>query len=367
MHSTRKPELKWGARPPRAQFSAGRAVASACRTEASERRPERRLAPPRKTSDAPKSWKYCESLVPQRAAYEGVCSYARGGRAPQLPFSASIHKIAARRTDGGRVNNLLKLIFRLLIALLVFTLPVHGAADSTSPCVLFIGNSYTGVNNLPQIFREVAASAGHAPSKIEAVTPGGMTLYQHLSSPGTLKAIDEGNWDIVVLQAQSQEAAMSGQLPNVRDRFLKGAAGLYDRIKTGNPHARIILYQTWARHADYWNEPKADRSIGNDPTDMQARIRKWHQNAAAQRNDFLIAPVGDAWELNYQNPNAIRLHASDNSHPAFNGSYLAALVIYDTIYDPPDLNVSYHGDLSHAETLYLQTIAAQATHMSFLP
>jgi hypothetical protein len=160
---------------------------------------------------------------------------------------------------------------------------------------------------------------------------------------------------------------MSEQLPTVRDSFLKGAAGLYDRIRASSPRANIILYQTWARHADYWNDPKADRSIGNNSADMQRRIRKWHQNAAAQKSDFLIAPVGDAWELNYQNPNAIRLHAGDNSHPGFNGSYLAALVIYGTLYYPPNLNVSYHGDLSRAETLYLQTIATQATHVSFLP
>ena len=237
------------------------------------------------------------------------------------------------------------------------------APDSSSPRVLFIGNSYTSVNNLPQIFHDVAASAGHAPSEIKDVTLGGMTLYQHLTSPGTLKLIDEGNWDIVVLQAQSMEATMSEQFANWRYYFLKGAAGLYDRVKAGSPHAKIILYQTWARHADYWNDPKADRSIGNNPDDMQARIRKWHQNAAAQKNDFIIAPVGDAWELNYKNPNAIRLHAADNSHPAFSGSYLAALVIYGTIYHHPlNLNVFYHGDLNSAETLYLQTIATQVTH-----
>ena len=155
---------------------------------------------------------------------------------------------------------------------------------------------------------------------------------------------------------------MSERFQNMRDQFLKGAAGLYDRIKAGSPHVNIILYQTWARHADYWKDPKADRSIGNDPADMQARIRKWYQNSAAQRNDLLIAPVGDAWELNYKNPNAIRLHDADNSHPAFNGSYLAALVIYGTIYHPPDLNVPYHGDLEAAEALYLQTLAMQVTH-----
>ena len=254
-----------------------------------------------------------------------------------------------------------------LIALLVFTLPFNAASDSASPRVLFIGNSYIAAYNLPRLFRDLAASAGRPPSEIKAVTPGGATLYQHLNSPGTLKLIDEGNWDIVILQAQSLEAAMSEQFSNWRDCFLQGAAGLYDRIKTNSPHAKIILCQTWARHADYWNDPKADRSIGNSPAEMQARIRKWHQNVSAQKNDFIVAPVGDAWELNYNNPKALRLHAGDNSHPAFHGSYLAALVLYGAIYHPPNLNVSCPGGLSHPDALYLQTIATQATHLSLLP
>jgi hypothetical protein len=254
-----------------------------------------------------------------------------------------------------------------LLAVLVCPVFVNGAPGSSSARVLFIGNSYVGVNNLPQVFHEVAASAGRAPSEIKVDAPGGVTLYLHLNSPGTLKLIDEGNWDIVILQAQSQEAAMSEQFPDWRFAFLNGAAGLYDRIKSNSPQAKIVLYQTWARHADYWNDSKADRSVGNNPAEMQGRIRKWHQTAAAQKSEFLIAPVGDAWELNYKNPKAIRLHAADNSHPAFSGSYLAALVIYGTIYDPPNLNVSYHGDLSDAEALYLQTIATQATHMSVVP
>ena len=258
-------------------------------------------------------------------------------------------------------------LFFALIAIFVSTVFVNGAPGSSLGRVLFIGNSYVGVNNLPQIFHEVAASGGRAPSEIKAVTPGGVTLYQHLNSPGTLKVIDEGNWDVVILQAQSMEAAMSEQDRNWRLAFLMGAAGLYDRIKSNSPQARIIFYQTWARHADYWKDPKADRGIGNNPADMQARIRKWHQTAAAQRSEFVIAPVGDAWELNYKSPNAVRLHAGDNSHPAFGGSYLAALVIYGTICDPPNLNVSYHGDRSDAEAVYLQTIATQATRMSVVP
>jgi hypothetical protein len=233
--------------------------------------------------------------------------------------------------------------------------------------VLFIGNSYTSFNNLPRIFHRIAASAGHAPSEIKAATPDGMTLQQHLHSPDTLKLIDEGNWDIVILQAQSQEAARSEQALAMRSNFLEGAAALYDRIKGSSPRAKIIFYETWARHADYWKDAGADLSVGSSPADMQARIRKWHQTAVAQKRDFLIAPVGDAWELNYKSSKPVRLHLDDNSHPAFQGSYLAALVIYDTIYQPANLNVSCDGELSRPEALYLQAIATQASKINRSP
>lgn len=222
-----------------------------------------------------------------------------------------------------------------------------------------MGNSYTGVNNLPQIFQKLAASNGLQP-EIKSVTPGGKTLLEHLKMPATLKLIDEGKWDFVVLQGQSQEAALAEKYLSVRTNFLQGAAGLYDRIKINSPQAKVILYETWARHADYWKNPKADRSVGDSPAEMQTRIRRWYQAAAAQRKDFAVAPVGDAWELNYQSSNALRLHRGDNSHPQFNGSYLAAMVIYAATYHPPKLEFPYHGDLPEAEAKQLQNLAGLA-------
>lgn len=246
--------------------------------------------------------------------------------------------------------------FLLLLAiLLAFTLPAIAAPAR----VLFVGNSYTGFNDLPKIFHDLVAKTTNPVPTIESTTPGGKTLEQHLNLPATLKLIDEGNWDVVVLQGQSQEAAMAEQFQNMRTSFLKGAAGLYERIKAKSPKARVVLYETWARHADYWKDPKADKGVGSNPTEMQARIRKWYQHAAGQRKDFVVAPVGDAWELNYKNPNPIRLHRKDNSHPDFTGSYLAALVIYATIYHPSNLNVTYHGNLTAAEAAHLQRFAAQ--------
>lgn len=235
------------------------------------------------------------------------------------------------------------------------------AAAAAPVRILFVGNSYTSFNNLPQIVRELAASAGTGVPEIKATTPGGKTLLQHLHLPATLTLIDEGRWDVVILQGQSQEAALAEKSEIARTNFLQGAAGLYDRIKTNSPQARVVLYQTWARHADYWRGDKIEPGLGDNPAEMQLGIRTWYQRAAAQRKDFIIAPVGDAWELNYKDLGALQLHRADHSHPQFNGSYLAALVIYTRLHHPAKREFSYRGSLTEAEAKHLQSIARLAT------
>lgn len=225
--------------------------------------------------------------------------------------------------------------------------------------ILFIGNSYTSVNKLPKIYQDVVTSSGAAEPEMKSITPGGKTLEQHFSDPKTLNLVDEGKWDIVVIQGQSQEAAMSESFENMRTSFLKGTKGLGERIETTSPHAKIVFYQTWARHDDYWKAPEADLSVGKSPAEMQSANRKWYQQAAAQIQGAVVAPVGDAWMLNYLSPHPVRLHKKDNSHPEFNGSYLAALVLFGTIHPTASLNVRYHGTLSPTEAKSLQDLASQ--------
>ncbi len=254
--------------------------------------------------------------------------------------------------------------------IVAFLFTGDGVAAPPPSRILFIGNSYTSVNGLPAIIKQIVSSAGHPIPAMEVSTPGGLTLQQHSKLPATLSKIDEGNWDVVVVQGQSQEAAMAEQFANMRADFQAGAAALCSRIKAKSPNVRIVFYETWARHADYWLAPKADKAVGNNPTDMQARIRKWYRQVAqsAQNQNAIVAPVGDAWELNYKSATPLRLHGKDNSHPAFGGSYLAALVIYATIYQPPTLAIPYRGALNESEALRLQTFALEAlkTH-AYLP
>ena len=224
--------------------------------------------------------------------------------------------------------------------------------------VLFIGNSYTHVNKLPDVFAEVLKSAGLKVPVIKSETPGGQTFKQHLTvQPKSLAAIDEGKWDIVVLQGQSQEPALAEVNPTIRKDFVESAAALCQRIRAKSPQVRIVFYETWARHADSWTTQGKDynANVGKDPAEMQARLRLWYGNVA-KANDALVAPVGDAWERNYQSKQPYRLHVADNSHPDFKGTYLAALVMYKTIYQPKDVAVAYRGKLSKVDAKDLQAL-----------
>jgi len=245
-------------------------------------------------------------------------------------------------------------------AVLILFIGIEGIAGAAPLHVLFIGNSYTGVNNLPNVFKEIVTSTGAQAPVVKAVTNGGFTLEKHLNAEKTLNLIDEGGWDVVMLQGQSEESALSETFTNLRRDFLHGAKELSGRIRTKSPKARIVFYQTWARHADYWVNPMRGESLGKNPIEMQALIRKWYERAACQVKDALIAPVGDAWELNYKDPKALRLHRNDHSHPEFNGTYLAGLVIYGTIFHPSKLSVPFRGTLSEPDAAYLQRIATKA-------
>jgi hypothetical protein len=118
----------------------------------------------------------------------------------------------------------------LTAALLVFIGGAGGAAaePAISPApsrILFIGNSYTGVNKLPQIFQQIVASAVLPAPEVKSATPGGRTLAKHLEEAESLKLIDEGRWDVVVLQGQSQEAAKPEPIGN---HHLRGGGEVLD-------------------------------------------------------------------------------------------------------------------------------------------
>jgi hypothetical protein len=84
------------------------------------------------------------------------------------------------------IRNLSRIVcFLLLAALVQAAQPVR---------ILFIGNSFTFVNNLPEVFTKLAA-AGGVEVQTQLVGVGGSTLNGHLGRGDAQKAIHNGHWD----------------------------------------------------------------------------------------------------------------------------------------------------------------------------
>lgn len=249
--------------------------------------------------------------------------------------------------------------FAPMTRLAAFLLTMVSAFAEDPQRVLFIGNSYTGVNKLPEVFLEVVKSSGRSAPVVKSSTPGGRTLKQHLAIAGSMKLVDEGNWDVVVLQGQSQEPAIAEKDESVRKEFLESAAELCRRVRAKSPKVKICFYETWARHPDYWTMPaKKGPDVGADPKEMQTRLRKWY-GVVAKDNGAIFVPCGDAWELNYATSAPVRLHTSDHSHPEFVGTYLNALIFFGKIYEVKAPAPMWSGKLDEAQSKLMQGLAAQ--------
>lgn len=186
-----------------------------------------------------------------------------------------------------------------------------GGPASMKPLrVLFIGNSYTSVNDMPSMLVAFAASP-KSPRQVEvkALTADSATLRDHSGYRTTKSEIQEGKWDFVVLQEQSE-------LPTTNPGPMKEAAREIDsKIKKAN--AKTILFLTWARRGS--------------PETQQVLNRVYYELAGELGAQ--VAPVGPAWQIAIGINPKIPLHWTDGSHQTRTGAYLNACVMYLVLID----------------------------------
>lgn len=222
--------------------------------------------------------------------------------------------------------------------------------------VLFIGNSYTEVNNLPQIIANVAASAGDVLT-YDSHTPGGYTLLQHSTNTTTRNKIAIGNWDYVVVQGQSQEAILD------EFNFSVGARNLYNTIKQYNPCATPIFYVTWGRkNGDQINCPNFPVTCSYETMDNAIK-QNYFTMAEFLRTE--VSPVSLVWKYLRQNYPSIELYQTDESHPSEAGSYAAACCFYTTLFKKDPTLITYNYNLSPANAAIIRN-ATKITVFDYL-
>lgn len=236
-------------------------------------------------------------------------------------------------------------------------LAVPARAQTTD--VLFLGNSYTYWNDLPDLVEQLALSGGHIVAR-DQNTPGGNTLgypqtsgFPHMTHPVSLAKIATGGWDIVILQDQS---VLPAHPVGLSDFTIPGVQSLAAAVAASSPGATVLLYQTWGRRdpGQYCYASYCHTSTGFDGM-TDALAEGLDECAAVTGAD--VAPVGRAWQRARELDPALILHFSDGSHPILAGSYLAACVFYAKIFDESPVGLTYTAGLDPALAMLLQTAA----------
>ncbi len=241
----------------------------------------------------------------------------------------------------------MKNIFSFLLLIIVSNI------YATPKRILFIGNSYTYVNNLPQLLADLALSAGDT-IVYDSNTPGGFTFENHCTNATTLSKIALGNWDYVILQEQSQRPSFSPL--QVSQEVLPFAKRLDSLVHVSNACAQTLFYMTWGRiNGDASNcqfYPPVCTYSG-----MQQRLRQSYL-LMSNNNNAITAPVGVAWQNVRNQFPTINLYSSDGSHPSLEGSYLAACVFYSSIYKTQSLGLNFISTLNPTLANQLQQVAS---------
>jgi hypothetical protein len=244
--------------------------------------------------------------------------------------------------------------FRLKVIILILLLTFSIKSGAQTINVAFIGNSYTGYNNLPNLVTQLALSGGDSVYTQRSVI-GGYSLSQHLENPATIELIKQGIWQFVVLQEQSQRPT----IPYYRDNFTYPAADSLNKlIQINNPCATTVFYMTWGRK--YGGMQCIGPHCSPDFVDyfhMQDSLESAYLTMAFNSQAF-CSPVGISWSNSIANGDPLELFTPDNSHPSLAGSYLAACTFYATIFNKSPVGLSYTGGLNTTDASYLQQVAA---------
>lgn len=249
-------------------------------------------------------------------------------------------------------------VVRFATVVAVLFCAATGQAQGTPVRVLFVGNSYTMFNDMPNMLSEMGRSLGYD-IRPEVRGIGGASLSAHRRNAKTLRALMTSGWDAVILQDHSLRPSkhpaelQTSALPDVR--FLAQLA------RRHSPAARIIYYATWGRRdGDQVNclaRPIVCSYDGH--TEALRRGYAMYQSATGGR----IAPVGTVWQRVIHDRSgarpfdARRLWVSDGSHPSRYGSYLAAATILRTLSGRPVASSEYCGNLPCDAAKYLRRAA----------
>ncbi len=244
---------------------------------------------------------------------------------------------------------------------------VHALAAGDTTRVLFIGNSFTYVSDVPGLAKGFATAAGF-PMKYLMHAPGGISVGDtaqgteaHMNNPTVFSLIRSDNWDYVSLQDnQGRFVRGYGVFPDpAAYKVIEGHIKIKDSIKINHPCAHVLWFAGWA----FKNGYPGIATTGKELIDNIYGNYNYLQDTAGE----IISPIGMAWKTAIDSLPAVDLWGPDEAHQSLAGSYLTAAVIFTTIFRVHTEYIDFDGGLDSVTARTLRRIAWRTVIDSMAP
>jgi len=199
-------------------------------------------------------------------------------------------------------------LFLLFIAFIITHLSLYSQQEphnnNTTLNVLFIGNSLTYTNDLPQIVKNKAMQKGIEINTKMIAFPN-YAIEDHWNDGQVQILISSNKYDFVILQ-QGPSSQNDGRKMLIE--YGKKYSSLCKLNKT-----KLCYFMVWPS-LNYYHT--FDNVIKN------------HKEAAAINNSILL-PVGQIWKNYIDSTKDTAYYGSDGFHPSIKGSQIAAKIIVE--------------------------------------
>ena len=197
--------------------------------------------------------------------------------------------------------------------------------------VLFIGNSFTKANKLPEIVR-LLADANGAAINTDGALRNGARLNALAWRPEHQEKMKSRRWDAIIMQPHSL-----GPIFEIH-QTIEGAK----KVAEICPDARLYFFATWAHASEERFLEKSDalkkaeegRIVLDEYKEIYKNMQLLLNVGAAQVANAVkaeVVPVGSVWQAALKKHPDWQLHGGDAYHQSRAGSYLSALVFYKVL------------------------------------
>ncbi len=269
---------------------------------------------------------------------------------------------------------------KILILLFAVTFLNCGSKESKEINVLFIGNSLTYYNDMPQKLQEMMNET-NPNIKIDQITFPGFSLSAHLENiilessddnirtttkasgeqTKTERKLTENNWDIIILQTGGVAVLIPESLQYKVDPAIKKIKEL---VK--NENSRFILFNTWTTKVEYpekycYSGRLISQTLDGmkeycspEINDSKEYLELTNQSykTLADNNSLERTNHGNIFQKIFDKYPEINI-LEDTMHPSDLGAFLSASIFYRiiTTNDPSDLKYVGGIDSKTAELL----------------